>query len=86
MIALRTGLIAAVAVVVAGAAQAQSNHTNTSGAAIQLNAGGASLPAPTYRSLMNCYGLPTDGTTTLPTGCTARVRVWRRASARWWQS
>ncbi len=75
MIALRTGLIAAVAVVVAGAAQAQSNTTNTSGAAIQLNAGGASLPAPTYRSLMNCYGLPTDGTTTLPTGCTARVRT-----------
>ena len=75
MIALRTGLIAAVAVVVAGAAQAQSNTSNTSGAAIQINAGGASLPAPTYRSLFNCFGLPTDGTTTLPAGCAARVRT-----------
>ncbi len=75
MIALRTGLIAAVAVMVAGAAQAQSNTTNTSGATTQLNAGGASLPAPTYRSLFNCFGLPTDGTTTLPTGCAARVRT-----------
>jgi ABC-type phosphate transport system substrate-binding protein len=75
MIALRTGLIAAVAVVVAGAAQAQSNTTNTSGAAIQLNAGGASLPAPTYRQLFNCFGLPTDTTTALPAGCSARVRT-----------
>ncbi len=74
----RIGLLAVAAVVSATAAQAQSNTTNSydgNGSVTQLNTGGASLPSPAFRNLFNCFGLPTDGTTTLPTGCTARART-----------
>ena len=74
----RIGLLAVAAVVSATAAQAQSNTTNSydgNGSVTQLNTGGASLPSPAYRNLFNCFGLPTDGTTALPTGCTARAHT-----------
>ena len=74
----RIGLLTVAVVVSASAAQAQSNTTNsyTGNASVtQLNTGGASLPSPAYRNLFNCFGLPTDGTTTLPTGCSARAHT-----------